>query len=377
MRVLNVNHTLDPVTGGGTAERTYQMSRFLARSGVQSTVLTTTAGSAPPRTVPDADVTIVAVPLISERFFVPRVSRTRLEQLISAADIVHLMGHWSVLNILVYTVARKLKKPYVVCPAGALPMFGRSQILKRIYNFVAGKAIVRNANACIAITENEVKDFARYGVSADKIRVIPNGISADDFARADVAGFRSKFGLGESRFILFMGRLTDIKGPDLLLTAFLEIARMHSDLHLVFAGPDGGMCQTLQRTAHNAGVADRVHFTGYLGGDDKSSAYRAAMLLAIPSRQEAMSIVVLEAGVTDTAVLLTNECGFNVASQFGGAVVSATIDGIRQGLTEMLADQESLRLRGKLLGDFVRARFSWTSIVHTYMGLYEQLRATP
>jgi glycosyltransferase involved in cell wall biosynthesis len=137
------------------------------------------------------------------------------------------------------------------------------------------------------------------------------------------------------------------------------------------------MCQTLQRTEHNAGVADRVHFTGYLGGDDKSSAYRAAMLLAIPSRQEAMSIVVLEAGVTDTAVLLTNECGFNVASQFGGAVVSATIDGIRQGLTEMLADQESLRLRGKLLGDFVRARFSWTSIVHTYMGLYEQLRATP
>ncbi len=48
---------------------------------------------------------------------------------------------------------------------------------------------------------------------------------------------------------------------------------------------------------------------GALEGEEKSSAYHAANLFAIPSRQEAMSIFVLETGIT-TPVLITDQCGF-------------------------------------------------------------------
>ncbi len=44
MNVLNVNLTIDPVSGGGTAERTYQMNRFLAKAGIKCAVLTTDIG---------------------------------------------------------------------------------------------------------------------------------------------------------------------------------------------------------------------------------------------------------------------------------------------------------------------------------------------
>ena len=49
MKVLNVNMSLDPATGGGTAERTFQISKFLAKVGIECTVLTTDLGLTPER----------------------------------------------------------------------------------------------------------------------------------------------------------------------------------------------------------------------------------------------------------------------------------------------------------------------------------------
>lgn len=373
MRVLNVNHTLDPVHGGGTAERTFQMSRFLASRGVECTVLTSAAGISPVRAAALADVNVVAVPVLWHRFSIPRVSLPLLNDLVSAADIVHLMGHWSPLNAMVYWAARRAGKPYVICPAGALPIYGRSRVLKRLYNVIAGKRIVRNASACIAISPDELDHFTAYGVAAHKVRVIPNGINPDDYADGDASTFRAKFAVGKHPFVLFMGRLNHIKGPDLLLRAFCALKNDFPEFHLVFAGPDGGMLKSLQDMTRGEGMMERVHFVGYIGGADKASAYRAASLLAIPSRQEAMSIVVLEAGITKTPVLLTDQCGLNDVAGFGGKVVPSTVEGIRKGLSEMLAEPASLAAKGERLGAFTRERYLWGSIVEAYISLYEQL----
>src|SRR5688572_11052130 len=200
MRVLNVNHTLDPVHGGGTAERTFQMSRFLASRGVECTLLTSAAGISPARTAALVNVNVVAVPLLWHRFSVPRISRRLLNGLVGAADIIHLMGHWSTLNAMVYSAARRAGKPYVICPAGALPIYGRSRRLKQLYNAIAGKRIVRNASACIAISPDEIDHFAAYGVPAHKVRIIPNGIDPEDYAESDSSRFRARVGIGDHPF---------------------------------------------------------------------------------------------------------------------------------------------------------------------------------
>lgn len=377
MHVLNVNHTLDPVTGGGTAERTAQMSRFLTRSGIRCTVLTTTAGMADARGERAADFSVVTVPLLWQRFFVPRISRRALSRLVAGADVVHLMGHWSVLNAFAYWAARRMRKPYVVCPAGALPIYGRSRLVKRIYNLLVGTRLVRNANAHIAITSDEVRHFEEYGVDKSKVCIIPNGVNADDFAYAAPAAFRTKFGLGAHSFALFMGRLNSIKGPDLLLRAFCGLKDALPDLHLVFAGSDGGMLEGLRDLASAEGVVGRVHFIGYVGSVDKASAYRASTLLAIPSRQEAMSIVALEAAISETPVLLTDQCGFDELAQYGAKVVPATTDGIREGLAEMLMKPELLAAKGKSLSTYTRKHYLWESVVQAYARLYEQLLRSP
>jgi hypothetical protein len=112
MRLLNVNSSLGLRTGGGTAERTFQMSRFLAKQdGVQCTVLTLDIELDARRIEALAPATLVALPCFWKRFYVPRVVGERYDDGRDEADAIHLMGHWSVLNLLVYLAARRGNKP--------------------------------------------------------------------------------------------------------------------------------------------------------------------------------------------------------------------------------------------------------------------------
>lgn len=374
MRVLNVNVLLDPVTGGGTAERTFQLSRSLARAGVECAILTTDIGLNADRIKQLGDVRVTALPCISRRFFVVRFPWHQLKALVAGVDVIHLMGHWSMLNVLVYLLARQTGTPYVVCPAGELPLFGRSRWIKQLFNALIGYRIVREAAGHIAVTPDEIPAYARYGVEATQVTVIPNGINEADFIASGASKFADRFGLGAAPFILFMGRLNPIKGPDLLLEAFCSIAHKYPGYHLVFAGPDGGLLGSLQKMTQERGLAERVHYIGYVVGRDKAEAYRAADLLVIPSRQEAMSIVVLEAGIAGTPVLLTDRCGFDeVAAVGGGQVVAATANDLAAGLESLLSDRSALTGMGERLKKHVRQHFTWEEIVERFLDLFQQI----
>jgi len=374
MKVLNVNCTLDPVGGGGAAERTFQMSRALAKAGIPCTVLTLDVGLIPERIQELEGTRVIALHCLFKRFYIPALSYALVQKALEEADIVHLMGHWSLLNALVYFLVRRLHKPYVVCAAGTLPIYGRSKSLKRCYNWIVGRRIIQNANACIAITGDERSHFETYGVEASQVVVIPNGINPDNYPESDGAEFRSKYGLGDYPFILFVGRLNSIKGPDLLLRAFCKVKDGFQVHRMVFAGPDEGMLSELREIAAAHGISDRVLFTGYLGGVAKSQAFHASELVVIPSRQEAMSIVVLEAGIAGKPVLITDRCGFDeIASRGGGQVVPASVDGLQRGLAEILRDQAKLNAMGTNLRKYTLEHFDWDSIVHRYLELYTRI----
>jgi glycosyltransferase involved in cell wall biosynthesis len=317
---------------------------------------------------------IVVLPCLWRRFNVPRWNLKAIRRTVEEADVIHLMGHWSVLNALVYLIVRKARKPYVVCPAGALLLFGRSRWLKRLYNFVIGKSIIRNASRWIAVTDGEFSQFEKYGVASSRVAVIPNGVDEEDYPVLDASEFKRRHGLPDAPIILFMGRLNPIKGPDLLLQAFLQTRQALPLHHLVLAGPDGGMLAELHETVERSGVSGFVHFLGYVDGADKSIAYRLAELLVVPSRQEAMSIVAIEAGFCGTPVLLTDQCGFSdIRSIDNGLEVSSSADGIAAGLIRLLADPKKLAEISPLWSSFVKQHYSWSSLAPKYVQLFQSI----
>lgn len=91
-------------------------------------------------------------------------------------------------------------------------------------------------------------------------------------------------GTGEtgSPYVLFLGRLSSEKGPDVLLKAFSLCVEKLGDLNVVFAG-DGPMRAELERSVPSE-LSSRVSFTGYLRGDALRSLIKGASFVVVPSR---------------------------------------------------------------------------------------------
>ena len=374
MRVLHVVDSIDPSLGGGMAERTFQMALALNRAGVECTVLCTDMGLSEGRRDALKGLKLVAVPVWFRRFLLPQIAWKRIDDLVAEADIVHVTGHWSVLGALTCLAAQRLGKPYVYCPAGSLRIFGRSGWLKRCYNGWVGRHIAVAASRCVAVTELEREQFREYGVNDAKVVLLPNGVHPDANGIAMPEAFRGRHGLTGKSIVLFLGRLSLIKGPDLLLDAFEDVCARLPGAHLVFAGPEAEMGVQLKLRVMQAGLSGRVVFTGFLMGPDKQEALAAADLLVIPSRQEAMSLVALEAGLCATPVLLTDQCGFDeVQAVGGGMVVPANQQALAAGLQDMLSDPERLIEMGMRLQQLVLSRYTWDGLTNRVLELYADL----
>ena len=171
MKILTVNHLLDPITGGGTAERVVQLTQAWTARGHGCEILSLDAGLTAERRAALAPAGVTALRTVNRRFFVPVPAWTTVVERVRAADLVHMMGHWTAINLLAAAAARQAGRPWVVCPAGALRVDGRSQLLKRVYNALGGGRAMREAAAWIAVSPIELPQYAAYGVAPDRVSV--------------------------------------------------------------------------------------------------------------------------------------------------------------------------------------------------------------
>lgn len=123
-----------------------------------------------------------------------------------------------------------------------------------------------------------------------------------------------KYDLKDCNIILYTGRLVEVKGLDLLLTAFAEVKT--SNYKLVLVGK-GNQKEKLQTQVKSLGIEDKVVFAGYYSGNALYAWYDLANFFILPSRYEPFGAVVNEALVYGCPV---------VASQFIGALDFLTND---------------------------------------------------
>jgi glycosyltransferase involved in cell wall biosynthesis len=142
------------------------------------------------------------------------------------------------------------------------------------------------------------------------------------------------------RLLLFLSRIHEKKGCDLLIKAFAKLTAAHPDLHLVMAGPDQtGWATELKQLAEQQQVADRITWPGMLKGDDKWGAFFAADAFCLPSHQENFGIVVAEAMACGKPVLISNKVNIwrEIEADGAGIVRDDTLEGTVDGLATWLA----------------------------------------
>ncbi len=305
---------------------------------------------------------------------IARYCRARLESF----DVVHIFGLYDLLGPAVARECRKQKIPYIVEPIGMFVPIVRNIFLKRVYHARWGKEMLGGAAAVIATAEQEVEELAGGGIPRSKIVLRRNGVVVPREFPAP-GRFRSEHGIPtEALLILFLGRLSEKKSPDLLLESFARLSENigGKQVWLAFAGPDeSGMQGRLEELARARAVNSRVVFSGPIFGDVKWAAYRDADVFVLPSRNENFGNTAAEAAACGTPAVITENCG--VATLLGGVaalVVAHETTAVAEAVKEVLNNSE-LRNRLSEGGRTVTSRLGWEEPVYAMERVYVGLAA--
>ncbi|HCX31024.1 MAG TPA: hypothetical protein DHU55_14840 [Blastocatellia bacterium] len=292
-------------------------------------------------------------------------------------DVVHIYGLYDLFGSIAAWFCRRQGIPYVLEPLG---MFGpkvRSQQKKRLYRKLVGNAVFEGARVVIATSETERMELIEGGIGEEKIVLRRNGIDLLEFQTLPAGGaFRARHKLDDSTpLILFLGRISFIKGLDLLIKAFAEVSQIHPQARLVIAGPDDadGCAEAIRKAVAEFQLGDRVILSGPLYGNERLEAFVDADIFVLPSRYESFGNVAAESIACGTPTLVTNECGIApLIDGSAGLVVPCDVDGLRKGMKRLLEDEDLLaQLRSGCAE--VAKNLSWEEPVGAMEALYHSL----
>lgn len=149
--------------------------------------------------------------------------------------------------------------------------------------------------------------------------------------------------LAREKFVLFLGRLHPIKGPDILIEAWADVEPHFPDWRLVIAGPADypGFKEKLESDVAKFGLRT-VEFTGPIFGREKIRMLQSASLVAVPSRSENFGYVVQEAIQAGTPVLTTTGTPWRNLEESGlGWVVDICQETISKTLVNIMSISSS------------------------------------
>jgi glycosyltransferase involved in cell wall biosynthesis len=217
----------------------------------------------------------------------------------------------------------------------------------------------------------------QYRVPDWKLRVVHNGINCHRFdGYIDPAICRRTYGVGPlDPLVLFVGRLTTQKGPDLLLEAVPAMLRTRGDAKVIFVG-DGDMRPYLERRAWELGVGHATRFVGAMGADgDLINLFKSADVVCVPSRNEPFGIVLLEAWAAGKPVVATCNGGPRelITHNVDGLAVYDNPPSICWGINEIFGNFDHARWMGERGRVKAAYAFSWDAIAGQTEGIYREL----
>ncbi len=315
LKILHAIHSADP-RGGGPIEGIKQLAAAHRGEGIEVVSL-----DAPGQ----AWMAAFPLPLHSlgpsytsygySPRFIPWLRKHHAEY-----DVVIVNGIWQFNSFGVRWALRGTATPYCTFTHGMLdPWFKRQYPLKHLKKWLywpwGEYPCLRDAAAVFFTAEEERRQARRsFWLYRCNEVVINYGTAGPT---GDAAGQRALFlerfpALRERRIFLFLGRIHEKKGCDMLIEAFAQVLAKSPaatrDFHLVMAGPgESAFAQRIKARAEQLGIADRVTWPGMLTGDLKWGAFHAAEVFVLPSHQENFGISVAEALACGKPALISNK----------------------------------------------------------------------
>jgi glycosyltransferase involved in cell wall biosynthesis len=273
-------------------------------------------------------------------------------------DLVH--AHWWFPNGLAATwVARMGHIPLVTTLHGTDVRMARNIPMSR----PAFRHVMQHSAAVTAVSR-WLSEEARGIVSMKPPLVAPMPVATELFDAAT--------NVPRSRRLLFVGRLMPQKGIDLLIDA---LAALPADVGLDVVG-DGPDREALEAKAAAAGVGARVHFHGAVKQFELPAFYQRALALVVPSTEEGLGLVAVEAQLCETPVIAFDSGGLPDVVQHDrtGVLVRERSAGALAAAVQSLLARDD---QGAALGAAGRlhalATFAPESVAKRYADIYRSV----
>ncbi|MBP7962391.1 MAG: glycosyltransferase family 4 protein [Caldilineaceae bacterium] len=227
-----------------------------------------------------------------------------------------------------------------------------------------------SARRVIAISQATAQDLARFdAIDPAKIRVIYEAAGPPQLSdRPKLVALAHLPAYG-----LFVSTIQPRKNVERLVRAFAFLVKTKTiSWDLVLAGGKGWLSDQLYSLAGELGVADRVHFLGYVDDADLPGLYAHARLFCYPSLFEGFGLPVLEAQSYGVPVMTSNNSALpEVAGDAAILVDPMDIDAIADAMLRLSQD-EDLRQRLIAAGYENVKRFSWDKAAKETLAVLEE-----
>lgn len=330
--------------GGGILTSLLATVEGALEAGHDVTIATTDLLDSHSRIPPDAPTEVAGAqvlrfPNISHRLAashapLPRGLRHWLREHMREFDVVLIQDVYSSLSVLGARAAVRAGVPYVLQAYGTLPTSrerGRAAV-KRAFLALWARRTVREAAACLYLSESERREYLAQGADSAGLHAIPPALdisTSDDTPRSSQPS------------VAYLGRLHPIKRIEVLLDAFALVRAEVPDATLEVMGAPTPYGEAMRERA-----GEGVSFRGLIPEAEKSRALAASHVFALLSASEGLPIAPLEALACGTPVVLSPGCGLPEVDGVAGIVCDGSAAGAAAALISLLRDPE----RGEALG---------------------------
>ena len=244
-----------------------------------------------------------------------------------------------------------------------------NNLLQRWYLPLSTFYAARASDLLICVSESTKRDLvAETGVDTEKIGVIYEGASIGGIAAGPLIckAVMEKYGIGDKKYILFVGTVQPRKNIGALITAFAKVRQTYPDYKLVIAGGVGWDAERDLALPEALGIPDSVIFTGRLSSEVLQALYLGASIYVLPSWTEGFGLPVLEAMANRVPVIVSSGGALPEVVGEAGVVIplgsSATkfADLLSQEIINLIGDSKHQNELIKVGSSRVR-QFGWKS----------------
>lgn len=271
-------------------------------------------------------------------------------------DLIH--AHWTMSGVLAAFTQFVHRKPVVVTLHGTdVFQSGHYPFGKFLLNSVLSKA-----NLVTAVSQALVA--AADPRSKVRVQVIPNGVDVDRFTPSAESERMDT--------ILYVGSLILRKGIDILLEA-ISLASELERFRLLIVG-EGPEMARLRLTASELALDDRVQFLGVQPHDQVRVLMQRARVLVLPSLEEGMGVVLLEALACGTPVVGTTVGGIPdvITAEVGALVQPRNAKELAAAIGYVVADPNRWRAMSVAARSRAASVFSWDRVAGSIVDAYSR-----